>query len=60
MPLQEKSTKDPNPEAAPDRGVREKYPEGEHVTGETSTHASANDAIVVDWDGPDDPENPRK
>ncbi|EKM55131.1 uncharacterized protein PHACADRAFT_255538 [Phanerochaete carnosa HHB-10118-sp] len=57
VPLREKSATDPNPETAPDRGVREEYPEGETASGDT--HISTSDTIVVDWNGPDDPENPK-
>lgn len=61
MPLKEKSEKDPNPEAAPDRGVEERFPEDNAPSPKPErTEADASDVLIVDWDGPNDPENPRK
>jgi hypothetical protein len=57
MPLQEKSAKDPNPEAAPDRGVPERFPED---SAPSPRSESEKDVLVIDWDGPNDPENPKK
>jgi hypothetical protein len=31
-----------------------------HLSPPSSTRASDDRIITVDWDGPDDPENPRK
>lgn len=31
-----------------------------HILSSDSAHASDDNALMVDWDGPDDPENPRK
>lgn len=63
LPLKEKSARDPNPEARPDEGGDEQYPEGETEsrTPQTSSHEEGDkDVLIVDWDGPNDPENPRK
>ena len=38
---------------------RSTTPEG-HILSSDSTHASDDSALTVDWDGPDDQENPRK
>ncbi|GJE90729.1 MFS polyamine transporter [Phanerochaete sordida] len=59
VPLREKSPKDPNPEAAPDNSAREEYPEGESASEAPTENAAADGAIIVDWNGPDDPENPK-
>lgn len=50
VPLQEKSENNSNPEAPPDE------------TPQTSTTSDqhSKDVLIVDWDGPDDPQNPQK
>lgn len=52
MPVKEKSEKDSNPEAT----VDEATDEGHTASGTTSDR----DVLIVDWDGPNDPENPKK
>lgn len=44
--LNEKRPEDPNPEAEPDKPPHHSL--------------ESQDVYIVDWDGPDDPENPRK
>ena len=54
MPLKEKLPVDPNPEAAPDRGIdNAPSPRAQDAQG-------GQDVIIVNWDGPNDPENPKK
>lgn len=50
IPLQERSEKDPNSKAKTDDIVRTtEEPAGQDV-----------DVLVVDWEGPNDPQNPKK
>lgn len=61
LPLQEKSKEQPNPEAEPDdqsTGVTQPPPR--HNSGETTADGHDTDVLIVDWEGPDDPENPKK
>ena len=39
---------------------RSTTPAESHIPSSDSTHASDDSALMLDWDGPDDPENPRK
>ncbi len=56
VPLKEKSPKHPDPEAQPDDEI-EHAEETEQVEGRT---AGEKDVLIVDWEGPDDPQNPKK
>jgi len=51
-PLKEKPEKDPNPEAASDDDVTS-------PSSPVDPNQSDNDTLIVDWDGPDDPANPK-
>ncbi|PSS29845.1 hypothetical protein PHLCEN_2v2660 [Hermanssonia centrifuga] len=55
VPLKEKSPKHPDPEAQPDDEI-EHAEETEQVEGRT---AGEQDVLIVDWEGPDDPQNPK-
>ena len=35
-------------------------PAEDHILSSDSAHSNDDAALTVDWDGPDDPENPRK
>ena len=55
IPLKEKSEKNSDSEAGPDEDVEEVLEDGT-----TSRTGSVKDVLIVDWDGPNDPENPKK
>lgn len=50
VPLQEKSEQKSNPEAPPDEDLQASDP----------LDTQSKDILIVDWDGPDDPQNPKK
>ena len=66
VPLQERSGKHLNPEAQPDKRVAQKYPAGSSANSMVRTQTqsvegdSDTEVLIVDWDGPNDPENPKK
>lgn len=48
-----------DPEASPDNDVGVHTDSASSRTG-AEDDAGANDVLLVDWNGPDDPENPKK
>jgi hypothetical protein len=63
IPLQDKSVAHPNPEAEPDNNeVDREIQLNKKRELETTTTAEEEDpeVLIVDWEGPDDPENPKK
>ena len=59
VPLQEKSTKNASPEGGPDDDVEDE-PQVEPARPVEEKDNSGGDILIVDWDGPEDPQNPRK
>lgn len=59
VPLHEKNEKNPNPERKPDADAERPHVE---VAREVNPDSGMDekDVLIVDWDGPDDPENPKK
>ena len=60
LPLQEKSKENPNPEAESDDPVNDTQPPSRHNSNESTAAVHDEDVFIVDWEGPDDPENPKK
>ena len=59
VPLQEKSPKNANPEAGSDVDVEDE-PRVEAARAVEEKDNGDGDMLIVDWDGPEDPQNPRK
>ncbi len=62
IPLKEKSPGNPNPEAEPDEdeGGNQKNAQGKRASDVSAVDEDKEDVLIVDWEGPDDPENPKK
>lgn len=59
VPLKEKSAHKTDPEASPDNDIGVHTDSASSRTG-AGDDAGASDVLLVDWNGPDDPENPKK
>lgn len=61
LPLQEKNPKNPNPEAKPDADAEQPRVEpAREVDPRSGDGEDDKDVLIVDWEGPDDPQNPKK
>ncbi|KAI0703412.1 MFS polyamine transporter [Cytidiella melzeri] len=59
VPLKEKSQGDPNPEARIDEGDSDARLKQKRESEVSASESDTSDVIIVDWEGPDDPENPK-
>lgn len=61
IPMREKSQKHPDPEGEQEKSTPEaqRTPSG-HAWSGTTAEDGDPDVLIVDWDGPNDPENPKK